>query len=1063
MLIRFTSLKDVLFSRTSLILLLMLGLSLTTLAQTENKLTASDGEALDYFGNSVSISGTEVVVGASSEDENGTSAGAAYVFSLIDDEWTEVIKLIASDGAAADKFGESVAIEGNRIIVGAPFDDDDAINSGSAYVFVRQGETWVEEDKITARDPAANSYFGSAVAIDGDYALVGALQDVDNDIQSGAAYVFHRIGTSWVQVIKLVSHDAADQDYFGCSVSLDGDYAVIGAKGDDDNGLQSGSAYLFVRSGNTWLEEEKITASNGIEEDNFGASVSISNLSVAVGARGSWRVVSAGWAYVFVRDDDGWIEQQAISPGDGEDQDNFGKTVAISGNYLAIGSWHDQDNGIDSGSLYAFTRSGETWGEFAKLTASDGEEGDLFGSVVAIDDDYVIVGAIGDDDWDEDSGAAYLIDLEIPTGMIEGMVTDAATGALVQGAEVRLTEDATGVFVGSTRTDAAGRFNFSSLYGGLYDLEVAHEEYFTFRLEDVFLEDDGLLTLDIAIEHLETRINGYVRNMENGNPIQNATVTLYVESSGEEIGIRTTNAEGFYRFAPLPPQSYNMHVEAEAYFPSDRNAVILQLNQDHYENFNLTPRRTNISGYIVNALNHDFIVGANLILRDAVNNLQLRTSVSSWGGSYSFLYLNPGRYIIEAVAEGYQQTVESNIELALYQELFLEIGLYPRNTRIFGAVTSVDTHEPVVNARVSLIDHFAELEVSSIRTDENGEYSFMYLDPGQYDISVIGVGYIPAARGNLVIATYDELPVNFELNSSLPVSIQAIQTLTGEGSWVTTSGIITIPTNVMSINRLDAYIQDESGYGIMLYNDRGHVDQETEGLFRGDEVRVTGRFTDAGFSGVSRLLSVEFELLSFGNELYEPWRGTTAAIAAARRLEGTYAEATGRLTSTPANRGTYSFNITDGSESVIILIYEDAHLNLSSYLVNDWIRIRGVISVNQSFIRIIPALQEDIIDIEAVGLYDSGEIPEMFTIAEVYPNPFNPTTQIIVGLSESAPLKVRVFNILGEEVALIADEFFNCGFHTFTFDARNMTSGIYFIHTTVPGKMNEMRKVFKMK
>ena len=130
---------------------------------------------------------------------------------------------------------------------------------------------------------------------------------------------------------------------------------------------------------------------------------------------------------------------------------------------------------------------------------------------------------------------------------------------------------------------------------------------------------------------------------------------------------------------------------------------------------------------------------------------------------------------------------------------------------------------------------------------------------------------------------------------------------------------------------------------------------------------------------------------------------------------------------------------------------------------NDWIRIRGVISVNQSFIRIIPALQEDIIDIEAVELYDSGEIPEMFTIAEVYPNPFNPTTQIIVGLSESAPLKVRVFNILGEEVALIADEFFNCGFHTFTFDAHNMTSGIYFIHATVPRKMNEMRKVFKMK
>ena len=156
------------------------------------------------------------------------------------------VKITASDGAADDWFGGSVAISGDYAVVGAYDDDDAGHDSGSAYIFKRDGTAWTEQAKITASDGATTDRFGGSVAISGDYAVVGAYGDYDADSYSGSAYIFKRDGTAWTQEAKITANDGAAYDYFGLSVAISGDCAVVGANGDDDAGLYSGSAYIYT-------------------------------------------------------------------------------------------------------------------------------------------------------------------------------------------------------------------------------------------------------------------------------------------------------------------------------------------------------------------------------------------------------------------------------------------------------------------------------------------------------------------------------------------------------------------------------------------------------------------------------------------------------------------------------------------------------------------------------------------------------------------------------------------------------------------------------------------------
>ncbi len=394
----------------------------------EAKLLAADAAAGDQFGYSVSLSGDTAVIGArfDSDDVNGLESGSAYVFIRTGTTWSQQAKLTAHDGEARDWFGVRVAISGDTAVVTADADDDDVngVDSGSVYVFTRCGTTWSFQAKLTAADSAPVDLFGYSVALSGDTAVFGAKFDDDdvNGVDSGSAYVFTRSGSTWSQQAKLTATDGAPGDLFGYSVALAGDTVVVTANADDDhiNGVDSGSAYVFTRSGSTWSQQAKLSASDGAAGDLFGVRAAIFGDTALIGARFTDdNGEDSGSAYVFTRSGTTWSQQAKLLADDGAAGDDFGYSVAISGNTALVGtnSHDDNVNGVDSGSAYVFTRSGTTWSQYAKLTPTDGSAGDQFGGRVAMSGNTALIGSrlVDDDIKGRDSGAAYVF-----TGVLSG-------------------------------------------------------------------------------------------------------------------------------------------------------------------------------------------------------------------------------------------------------------------------------------------------------------------------------------------------------------------------------------------------------------------------------------------------------------------------------------------------------------------------------------------------------------------------------------------------------------------------------------------------------------------
>ena len=362
----------------------------------------SDIQADDSFGTSVAIDGKYAVVGAKyATNAAGDTTGAVYFYQRYnsgtstdetDDIWTLQRILTAPDAADGDEFGASVSLIGTNIIVGAPKDDDAGDNSGSVYLFSSSG---VQREKFTASDAASNDFFGTSVNYVGNTLVVGAPGNDDSGNGSGSAYVFVSAGRSgWSEQQKLTASDADSFDNFGYAVAVSGDSVVISALNDEPAGAGSGSAYVFTRSGSTWSEQDKLTASDGAKFDSFGQSVGISGDSVVVGAPGnSDDGDSSGSAYVFTRSGTTWSEQQKLTASDAETFDSFGISVGISGDTVVVGVEGDDDAADAAGAVFSFKRSGTTWTEHQKLTAPDAGDSDIFGRSVGIDGDSVIVGA----------------------------------------------------------------------------------------------------------------------------------------------------------------------------------------------------------------------------------------------------------------------------------------------------------------------------------------------------------------------------------------------------------------------------------------------------------------------------------------------------------------------------------------------------------------------------------------------------------------------------------------------------------------------------------------------
>ena len=445
----------------------------------------------DNFGWSVASSGDTMVIGAPGEDSNATGvngkqtnnsardSGAAYVLVRDGTNWVQQAYLKASNTGGNDVFGFSVAISGDTVAVGARWESSNATGvngnqsnnsasaAGAVYVFVRSGTNWMQQAYLKASNTGASDIFGRSMAISGDTMVISAALEDSNATgvngnqtnnsatDSGAAYVFVHDGTNWVQQAYLKASNTGAVDWFGFSVALSGDTIVIGATQEDSNATgingnqtnnsatDSGAAYVFVRDGTNWMQQAYLKASNTGAGDNFGYSVAISGDTLVVGAnlegskaagvngnQSDNSALHAGAAYVFVREGTNWSQQaylKASNPGGLDPSlgpilgsgDEFGRSVAIFGDTVVVGAANEDGNatGVNgdqsdenaplAGAAYVFVRSATSWSQQAYLKPSntrtfDGFFGEIpnsaleFGISVAISGDTVVVGADGD-------------------------------------------------------------------------------------------------------------------------------------------------------------------------------------------------------------------------------------------------------------------------------------------------------------------------------------------------------------------------------------------------------------------------------------------------------------------------------------------------------------------------------------------------------------------------------------------------------------------------------------------------------------------------------------------
>jgi hypothetical protein len=321
----------------------------------EVKLTASDGDSSDGFGASIAVSGTTVVVGAPDDNEVDNGAGAAYVFTADGLGGYDEVKLTASDAATGDHFGRSVAVADHTVVVGGPNNDDAGEGSGAAYVFTPDGSGGYDEVKLTASDAITDEFFGDSVAVSGDTVVVGAPGDPDGSQRPGSAYVFNPDGAGGYNEWLLLPNDPDQSDDFGASVSVSGTTVVVGAPGRHEHANYLGAVYVFTPAQFFGYQQVELTPSDdGLSE--FGSSVAVSDGTVVVGApRDDDNGAESGAAYVFTPFFLGGYVEAKLTPSDVDAADRTGWSVAISGGTVVVGAPFDEHHGLNSpGSAYVF-------------------------------------------------------------------------------------------------------------------------------------------------------------------------------------------------------------------------------------------------------------------------------------------------------------------------------------------------------------------------------------------------------------------------------------------------------------------------------------------------------------------------------------------------------------------------------------------------------------------------------------------------------------------------------------------------------------------------------------
>lgn len=380
------------------------------------KVQAAAAQDFVKFGSSVAVSGHRLVVGAPDVGLSGLSNGAAYVYELTSGSWMQTAVLSANDGMDFDGFGISVAIDGDTILVGADGVDGPLSGAvGAVYAFEWNGAQWMQTQKFQCNDGDSGGFFGCTVALVGDTAVVGRFWDSDAALHAGSAYVFRRNGSTWSQFQKLLPTQAHREDNFGFAVAMSADRIVIGAperfwSGPSD--MQLGRVFVYALSGGAWTQQSVLTASNATPQDQFGISVAIDGDELAVGA---WQdffspsMSGNGKAFVFDWTGSAWQESQSIVAFDGALEDEFGASVAIRGPWLLVGAPSRSSSFPLWGGTYVYQKDATGWNLATLLLPDPNPSLSWFGNAVALDGNYALAGAfIESSGANTQNGTAYV-------------------------------------------------------------------------------------------------------------------------------------------------------------------------------------------------------------------------------------------------------------------------------------------------------------------------------------------------------------------------------------------------------------------------------------------------------------------------------------------------------------------------------------------------------------------------------------------------------------------------------------------------------------------------------
>jgi FG-GAP repeat len=372
---------------------------------------------LDHLGAGLALQGNTLVLGAMDDPSLGDSAGAAYCFELTNGTWTFQDELFGSNVKPNDWFGSAVALDGDTLAIAAENDSEPGSGGGSVYVFVRQAGAWVEQAHIKPGDWEPFDRFGASLALEGDRLAVGSTEPNWPGFWyegPGVVYVFERNGSTWTQTARLHAENGNDYDHLGNSLALQGDTIVAAAPGDDAGVLNSGAVYVFTFDGSAWSQVAKLKPGDPSALQRFGTDVALQGTTLVIGAEEAMAALSySGSAYVFEGAGASWTQVQKLVPADLAANDHFGESVAIDGDRLVVGANEADAAGTDSGATYLFRRFGGAWHEMAKLVPEGNQVEDELGKQVALEGQRIVTASpfAAPEFWLPDAGAAYVFEL----------------------------------------------------------------------------------------------------------------------------------------------------------------------------------------------------------------------------------------------------------------------------------------------------------------------------------------------------------------------------------------------------------------------------------------------------------------------------------------------------------------------------------------------------------------------------------------------------------------------------------------------------------------------------